>query len=222
MGAPGPTGPGRGPRPADRDLVGVELADFAGALAHAEDRWRHLVRHTPERRVYELVWADDHVTAWVICWSAGHDTGFHDHGASAGAIHVVRGIVCEERLSVGRLSGGPGPGGEVCGPGMSLSVPACAIHRVFHGGGEPAVSLHAYSPPLTQMGDYSWGPDGRLEREPRACALPATSAAWCAAASGAGSPLAPDGATPPPGVGARAPTGRPGRPSRRSAPAVTA
>jgi hypothetical protein len=167
-------------RPPGRDLAGAELAEFVGSLAHTPDRWRHLVRHTAERRVYEVVWADEHVNAWVICWSAGHDTGFHDHGCSAGAIHVVQGTLCEERLSLARLAGGSPPGGRECGPGASLSVPACAIHRVFHGGDEPAVSLHAYSPPLTQMGDYRWGPDGRLEREPRPCSPPAASS-WISA-----------------------------------------
>ena len=40
-----------------------------------------------------------------------------------------------------------------------------AIHRILHGGGEPAVTIHAYSPPLRRTGAYRIGPRGELERE---------------------------------------------------------
>jgi hypothetical protein len=40
-----------------------------------------------------------------------------------------------------------------------------AIHRVLHAGGPPAITLHAYSPPLVRTGAYRIGPDGQLERE---------------------------------------------------------
>jgi Cysteine dioxygenase type I len=152
----------RGP---GRDLAEPELAAFATSLASARDRWGHLVRHSDDARVYELIWADRHVTAWLICWSAGQDTGFHDHGRSAGGIHVVDGTISEQRLV---LSGSADS--RTFGPGAGFSVPSCAIHRVFHTGGRPAVSVHAYSPPLTQMGDYRSSADGRLERRARDCA----------------------------------------------------
>jgi hypothetical protein len=145
-----------------RDLVGPELTGFASALADSPEHWAHLVRHTDAARVYELIWADPHVNAWVICWSDGHDTGFHDHGQSAGGIHVVRGALAEERLSLRQP-----PVRRAFGPGSSFHVPSSAIHRVLHAGGGPAVSVHAYSPPLTQMGDYRLAPDGGLEREAR-------------------------------------------------------
>ena len=40
-----------------------------------------------------------------------------------------------------------------------------AIHRVLHAGGEPAVTIHAYSPPLRRTGAYRVGPRGDLQRE---------------------------------------------------------
>ena len=40
-----------------------------------------------------------------------------------------------------------------------------AIHRVLHAGDGPAVTIHAYSPPLRRTGAYRIGPDGVLERE---------------------------------------------------------
>ena len=44
-------------------------------------------------------------------------------------------------------------------------MPATAIHRVLHAGKQPAVTIHAYSPPLLRTGAYRIGPDGELERE---------------------------------------------------------
>jgi len=51
------------------------------------------------------------------------------------------------------------------GPNSIFTVPAVAIHRVLHAGGPPAVTIHAYSPPLVRTGAYRIGQDGVLERE---------------------------------------------------------
>ena len=150
------------PRAPWRALSGADLTGFASRLADAPELWRHLVVHSAAARSYAPIWSDDDVTAWVICWSSGHDTGFHDHGESAGAIHVVEGSISEQRLGTGRQAPT-----RTFVAGAALHVPAHAIHRVFHGGGAPAVSIHAYSPPLTQMGDYRLGSDGALERRTR-------------------------------------------------------
>jgi hypothetical protein len=40
-----------------------------------------------------------------------------------------------------------------------------AIHRVLHAGDQPAVTIHAYSPPLRRTGAYRIGSDGELQRE---------------------------------------------------------
>ncbi len=68
-----------------------ELEQFAAALAASPDRWAHLVRHAGDERVYEQIWDDEDVNAWVICWSEDQDTGFHDHDESGAAIAVISG-----------------------------------------------------------------------------------------------------------------------------------
>ena len=88
-----------------------------------------------------------------------HDTGFHDHDLSAGALSVVRGSVREERLVLGGA-----PASRTLSAGQSLAFAASDIHRVSHAGTEPAVTLHAYSPPLWRMGAYEVSPDGTLRR----------------------------------------------------------
>jgi mannose-6-phosphate isomerase-like protein (cupin superfamily) len=136
-----------------------DLERFATGLAAAPERWAHLVRHD-DSRVYEQIWDDGDVNAWLICWSEDSDTGFHDHDDSAAGITVVRGSVREDRLALD----GP-PRSRELSAGTTFTVPATAIHRVLHAGVGPAVTIHAYSPPLRRMGAYRVGADGELERE---------------------------------------------------------
>ncbi len=137
-----------------------ELVGFARELADSPERWRDLVGQERSARVYETLWSDEHVNAWVICWPDDSDTGFHDHDTSAAAIVVIEGSVLEERLALS----GP-PLSRRYEAGASFHLPASAIHRVRHAGGPPALTIHAYSPPLRQQGVYSVGRDGVLERE---------------------------------------------------------
>jgi quercetin dioxygenase-like cupin family protein len=137
-----------------------QLERFAAGLAASPERWDHLVRHTGSVRVYEQIWDDEEVNAWVICWSEDQDTGFHDHDVSAAAITVVSGQVREDRLTLGT-----GPRSRVLPAGTTFMVPPVAIHRVLHDGDAPAVTIHAYSPPLRRTGAYRIGAQGELERE---------------------------------------------------------
>src|SRR5438270_10674278 len=119
------------------------LERFVHELVGRPELWDELVRHDGDIRVYEQIWDDDEVNAWLICWSEDQDTGFHDHDESAAAIVVIDGSVREERL---RLAGGPTA--KVIAAGETFHVPSTSIHRVLHAGDRPAVTIHAYSPPL--------------------------------------------------------------------------
>jgi len=96
---------------------------------------------------------------WLICWMDDHDTGFHDHDVSCGALAVASGVVIEERLALG----GP-PVRRRLRAGEALDFAASDIHRVAHGGGGPAITINAYSPPLWRMGAYECLPTGDLQR----------------------------------------------------------
>ena len=144
----------------DRHLSRAELELAAADLLRRPEAWRHLVRHAPDgTRTYVPLERDEHVEAWLICWSDGNDTGFHDHDISHGAVGVAAGLVREETLHLG---GDPSVR-EVAAGGV-FSFDATDIHRVLHGGDEPAVTLHLYSPPLRRMGAYEVLPGGRLAR----------------------------------------------------------
>ncbi|MEO8687111.1 MAG: cysteine dioxygenase family protein [Solirubrobacteraceae bacterium] len=144
----------------NRDLDRRELTDLVTRIAADPEQWRGLVRHgTPERH-FEQLWRDGHVDVWVITWTSGNDTGFHDHDLSRGAVAVVEGEVTEERLTVG----GP-PLRLHHAAGSTFDFDASHVHRMCLDGGGPAVSIHAYSPPLWRMGTYTVAPDGTLHRE---------------------------------------------------------
>jgi mannose-6-phosphate isomerase-like protein (cupin superfamily) len=141
-------------------LSSEQLERFVAALASDPGRWRHLVRHERDVRVYEQLFSDERVNAWLICWCDGHDTGFHDHDESAGAVAVISGRVRDERIVLGSA-----PLARELSAGECFNIPPTAIHRVLHSGNVPAITIHAYSPPLTRMGAYRIGAHGELERE---------------------------------------------------------
>ncbi|HEY2141253.1 MAG TPA: cysteine dioxygenase family protein [Solirubrobacteraceae bacterium] len=149
------------PRPRGRDLTGPELEAFVADLAIRPELWIHLIEHDSTQRVYEELLSDEHLTAWLICWMDHHDTGFHDHDVSGGAVAVLSGRVREERLTID----GP-PRKRAFNAGETFHFSPADIHRVRHAGLDPAVTLHVYSPPLLRMGAYVVGEHGVLARHP--------------------------------------------------------
>jgi Cysteine dioxygenase type I len=147
--------------PRGRDLSRSELRVLVAELADRPELWVDLVSHDPSQRRYEELHSDEHLTAWLICWMDDHDTGFHDHDLSAGAVAVVGGCVREERLTLD----GP-PRGCMYVAGAIFDFASADIHRVRHAGSDPAVSLHLYSPPLLRVGAYFVDDDGVLVRRP--------------------------------------------------------
>jgi Cysteine dioxygenase type I len=145
---------------AHHDLDRAELRDLVARIAAEPERWRPLVRRGGSERHFEQLWRDDHVDVWVISWANGNDTGFHDHDVSSGAVAVVDGEIIEERLVLGGA-----PRRLRHRAGESFDFDAAHVHRMCQDSDVPAVSIHAYSPPLWRMGSYAVGPDGTLRRQ---------------------------------------------------------
>jgi hypothetical protein len=149
----------------------IELLRTTGPLSQAElramaervpaviDIAPH-VRHDAGQRHYTLLHRDEGVEVWLICWMHDHDTGFHDHDGSSGAVHVMAGTLAEDRLALGSTP----RKAVVYGPGETFSFDGAHVHRMSHAGGGPAVSVHAYSPPLSRLGVYEVADDGALRR----------------------------------------------------------
>ena len=141
-----------------RALTPPELVELARAVAADPARWRPRVAFDDDRRHYVSLHRDAHVDVWVLCWTPSNDTGWHDHDISSGAVAVVEGQLAEANITLG-------------GPALTATVDAGEafgfgpdhIHRLT-GVAPGSVSIHAYSPPLWRMGQYTVGPDGALRR----------------------------------------------------------
>ena len=146
--------------PHDDLLTPSELEDVARRIAERTDIWEPLVRVDAERRRFELIYEDDRMDAWVLSWMPGQGTGFHDHYVSSVGLACVKGGVREDWLRFGEpeLEFQLRPGDtRQGGPGY--------IHRVRHAVGEPAVTIHVYSPRLDEVGQYRLDDNGVMRRE---------------------------------------------------------
>ena len=142
-----------------RNLDRTELQALVEDLASDSEGWREHVGFSGQTRHYVSLHRDDYVDVWLLCWKRGEDTGWHDHDISSGAVRVIRGAV---RESSPRIGGDPVT--RVVETGGSFSFGPEHIHRIA-GEDEQAVSIHAYSPPLWRLGQYSVDEDGVMRRE---------------------------------------------------------
>jgi predicted metal-dependent enzyme (double-stranded beta helix superfamily) len=143
----GQSGPGRtGLTPAR--LSQARLSQIVSELAARPDGWGEGVRFDAARRWYRrLELTDDH-EVWLLSWLPGQSTGFHDHGLAAGAFAVAEGQVRERTVAMGR--GQPVKNLTVARGSVRAFGPHYT-HDVVNVFAEPAVTVHAYSPPLTAM-----------------------------------------------------------------------
>ncbi len=128
------------PAPAHPTTV-AEFAGLARTIAADRDAWAPLVRYDPATRWYHRLRTGPGYEVWLLSWLPGQGSGRHDHGPSSGVLTVLDGELTEHTASGTRLLR---PGAQrVFAPGY--------VHEAVNTGLEGAVSLHVYSPGLTQM-----------------------------------------------------------------------
>jgi len=131
-------------QPSAQRLSTQQLAGMARRLATGPEEWISRVRLNADGRWYEQIHTGDGYDVWLISWLPGQSTGFHDHGGSAGAFALAWGVLEEHRQ---RTS-------VVIGAGQAREIEPDIVHDVRNTSAAPAVSVHAYSPPLTGMTRY--------------------------------------------------------------------
>ena len=137
-----------------------ELEKLARTIAARPELWESLTLTDTARRRYRLAFENDQTDIWVLSWMDGQRTGFHDHDRSAVGLAIAHGAVVERQLLL--------PSGATAltlGKSDSRQGPAGYIHSVGHHVGEPAVSIHCYSPPLLVVGQYRVDEAGVLRRQ---------------------------------------------------------
>lgn len=138
-------------------LTPRQLAAQVRRLIETPADWVTRVRLDPEGRWYEQIPLTDRCELWLISWLPGQSTGFHDHGGANGAFGVVWGQL-DEHLVPRRGAASPVravPAGRVRSFGQHH------VHDVRNSSASSvAVSVHAYSPPLSAMTRYHLTRDG--------------------------------------------------------------
>ncbi|MDP9849617.1 cysteine dioxygenase [Streptosporangium lutulentum] len=142
-----------------RALDRRELLDLVNELAADPSRWAEEVKFPEEGgRHYASLYRDSYVDIWLLCWRPEDDTGWHDHDTSSGAVRVVAGTLleCNPRIGGEHLE-------TTVTEGESFSFGPDHIHRLT-GAVHGSVSIHAYSPPLWRLGQYSISDSGVMRR----------------------------------------------------------
>lgn len=145
-------------RPADpAPLSPAELGEltrrYAEELTAGPPSWQFDADSRWHRRIHR----DDQVDVWLISWLPTQGTQLHDHGGSSGAFTVIDGVLDEAQIS--GASGSNTGAGVVLHErdrvaGSTVMFGPQYVHDVRNTSVRPAVSVHAYSPPLTLMRYY--------------------------------------------------------------------
>jgi hypothetical protein len=97
----------------------------------------------------------------LLSWQNDRSSDWHDHGGSSGAFYVADGALSERY----RGDDGVAIASRRLAAGQHGAFGPSHVHDVVHAAGRPAVSVHAYSPPLTGLTYYDKRAHGFVARE---------------------------------------------------------
>jgi predicted metal-dependent enzyme (double-stranded beta helix superfamily) len=143
-------------RPERRTLSPAGLGSLVRATAGARAAWLPTVRFSTDGRWFHRLELTNDYEIWLLTWLPGQHTGFHDHGDAAGAFAVASGELRETLALAGRRQVRHRGAGE----GSVTTFGGQHLHDVGNVGDAPAVSVHAYSPPLSAMRRYEMTTSG--------------------------------------------------------------
>jgi hypothetical protein len=136
----------------------VQLIDFTRFYTDEVRSGQYpFVDFDPDERWHRRIYRDRRLDIWLISWLPSQGTQLHDHGGSAGAFTVISGELTETVHLNGELHD------YVHRAGTSVGFSPAYVHDVRNLSGQPAISVHAYSRPLTSMNYYDLD-DGVLTR----------------------------------------------------------
>jgi predicted metal-dependent enzyme (double-stranded beta helix superfamily) len=135
-----------------------QLLAIVARVAARPELWMPHYDPDASERTFAALHRDETVDVWAIFWRPEHDTGWHDHDISSGAVQVVEGALEEHVLRLAR----PERLTRYAAGSSFMFVPS-HIHRLTCAAPR-ATSIHAYSPPLWRLGQYALAEDGALQR----------------------------------------------------------
>ena len=104
-------------------------------------------------RWHQRIYRDKCIDIWLISWLPSQGTELHDHGGSSGAFTVLTGALTES-VPCGYGDGRVQIRDTERAAGDAVKFGRHYIHDVRNTGTQAAISVHAYSPPLSSMTYY--------------------------------------------------------------------
>ena len=147
--------------PAHDDLLSPSECETLAREIASRGLWEGVALTPTEShtRAYALLYEDERMEMWLLSWLPHHSTGFHDHGESSVGFCVAQGTLTEQYLRFAHP-----PRAETLVVGDSRAAGSDYIHCLEWETGEPALSVHVYSPPLAVVGQYRYDDHGILHR----------------------------------------------------------
>jgi hypothetical protein len=136
-----------------------DLERVVASVTSRRDLFDDLVVHDSESWSLHL-FVNESFGVKIESWGKDHQVNWHDHGGSSGAYAVTSGTLVEQYRSDDFV-------GIECRHlrvGDLASFGADHVHDVYRAGAL-ALSVHAYSPPLTGMTHYDHSPQGFVALE---------------------------------------------------------
>jgi len=136
------------------DVLETQLLALAREVAVDRVDWQARVSDDWSERWYSLLDRNDELEIWLQGWPASRGIDLHDHGSSSGALVVVEGSLVETYLDAGRPRRPRALRRRRWSAGQAVSFGPDHVHDLSNRRAAPALSIHAYSPPLTSMTFY--------------------------------------------------------------------
>jgi quercetin dioxygenase-like cupin family protein len=138
-----------------------ELRKVTRAVASRPDLFNDLIVDDLQRRWWLLLFRAPNFEVKLLTWELEQSSDWHDHGGSSGAITVVSGSLIEHYRSTNFVDVET----RRFSKGESSTFGPEHVHDVLFVSGKPAVSIHAYSPPLSGLTFYDQSDFGFVARE---------------------------------------------------------
>jgi hypothetical protein len=141
-------------RSTDRPVDPAQLAEFTRFFADEVRAGQYpFVDFDLDERWHQRIYRDPRIDIWLISWLPTQGTQLHDHGGSSGAFTVLSGTLTES-VPCGYADGRVQIRDDERAAGAAVTFGKHYIHDVHNAGSEAAISVHAYSPPLSAMTFY--------------------------------------------------------------------
>jgi hypothetical protein len=139
-----------------------QLEEIVKEVGRSPWLWGHAVSFDLERPSHRVLYKTEALEIALFGWATGQETLFHDHGGASGAAFVCSGMLIEDAveavdgLVVRRHT-------HLRRAESAFSFGPDYIHRVRH---DPwhgvALSIHAYTPSVSDAFDYDVRADGTI------------------------------------------------------------